>query len=85
MQRFRNPAVAEKFRSYPPPVKRKLLALRALIFQIAESTKGVGELTETLKWGEPAYVTEEVESLTYCIAVSLTYHSAKKTGLRRHQ
>jgi len=40
-------------------MRRKLLALRALIFKTAASTEGVGELEETLKWGEPAYVTAQ--------------------------
>lgn len=58
-QRFRDPAVARKFASYPPAARRKLLELRALILATAAATKGVGELHETLKWGEPAYLTED--------------------------
>lgn len=38
-------------------MRRKLLALRELIFATAASTAGVGELDETLKWGEPTYIT----------------------------
>lgn len=54
---FSNPAVAQVFDTYPPAIRRKLLVLRKLIFDTALSTKGVGALEETLKWGEPAYVT----------------------------
>jgi hypothetical protein len=54
---FSNPAVAQVFNSYPPAIRRKLLTLRQLIFDTAQSTAGVGALEETLKWGEPAYVT----------------------------
>jgi hypothetical protein len=54
---FSNPAVAQVFNSYPPAIRRKLLVLRQLIFDTAQSTAGVGALEETLKWGEPAYVT----------------------------
>lgn len=35
------------------------MRLRALIFDIAAATPGVGALEETLKWGEPAYLTSE--------------------------
>ncbi len=35
----------------------RLLAIRSLIYTIAASTPPVGPLTETLKWGEPAYLT----------------------------
>jgi hypothetical protein len=59
---FENQAVAEVFERYPPNMRRKLLALRELIFQTARSIEGVGRLEETLKWGEPAYVTSESKS-----------------------
>lgn len=52
------PRVARAFEAFPPAVRPKLLALRRLIFETAESTEGVGPITETLKWGEPAYLTE---------------------------
>jgi hypothetical protein len=50
-------AVADVFRSYPPLIRSKLVVLRHLIFQTAEVTDGVGPISETLKWGEPAYLT----------------------------
>jgi hypothetical protein len=34
-----------------------LLDVRRLILQTAAETEGVGPVTETLKWGEPAYLT----------------------------
>ena len=36
-----------------------MLALRELIFSTAAATSGAGELEETLKWGEPAYLTHQ--------------------------
>lgn len=57
MRPFASAAVQGVFAAYPPRMRRKLLALRALIFRTAATTDGVGELEETLKWGEPAYVT----------------------------
>ena len=53
-----NPDVAGVYASYPEPVRRQLLVLRELIFETAASTPDVGAITETLKWGEPAYLTE---------------------------
>jgi Domain of unknown function (DU1801) len=35
------------------------MALRELIFRTAAATDGVGKLEETLKWGEPAYLTSQ--------------------------
>lgn len=54
--------VAAVFGAYPPAIRSKLLALRELIFETAASTQGVGKLEETLKWGEPAYLTLESRS-----------------------
>jgi Domain of unknown function (DU1801) len=56
MKAFGSPQVAAAFKSYPADVRPKLLAVRELIFKVA-STAGVGKLEETLKWGEPAYLT----------------------------
>ncbi len=56
-RRIANPKVAAVFGSYPPALRARLLALRALIYDVAAKTEGVGALDETLKWGEPAYLT----------------------------
>jgi hypothetical protein len=62
MKPFADAAVKAHFDSYPPHVRKKMLALRELIFVTASETEGVGELYETLKWGEPAYVTAQSKS-----------------------
>jgi hypothetical protein len=38
------------------------MALRRLIFETAAAIEGVGPITETLKWREPAYLTEASKS-----------------------
>lgn len=42
---------------FPDDVQEKLLAVRSLIFEAAESIEGAMPLIETLKWGDPAYLT----------------------------
>lgn len=64
MKSFANAEVLAKFDSYPPNVRQKLLALRELVFRTAAATEGVGEIEETLKWGEPAYVTKNKSGST---------------------
>ena len=64
MRRFSDTAVATVFKAYPPGIRAKLMALRELIFETAEKTAGVGRLTETLKWGQPSYLTEDSGSGT---------------------
>jgi hypothetical protein len=58
----RDTAVEAVFSTYPVPVKARLLALRRLIFDTADTTEGVGALQETLKWGQPSYLTTESRS-----------------------
>ena len=64
MRRFSNISVAAVFKAYPPGIRGKLMALRELVLDTAEKTAGVGRLTETLKWGQPSYLTEETGSGT---------------------
>ena len=59
---FADPAVRAAFDAYPKPLKAKLLALRRLILDTARTTKGVGTVEETLKWGQPSYLTPETKS-----------------------
>ena len=61
-KRFDNAEVEAVFRSYPNAVRKKLLVLRQLIFETARATDGVGELEETLKWGQPSYVAKQTRS-----------------------
>jgi hypothetical protein len=64
MKKFEDANVAAVFDGYPRPVRAKLMRLRQLIFDTAAGTEGVGKLTETLKWGQPSYLTENSKSGT---------------------
>ncbi len=61
---FSHPEVAAIFADYPAGVRKKLLELRQLIFETARSTDGVGEIEETLRWGQPSYITAQSGSGT---------------------
>jgi hypothetical protein len=52
-----DPNVQAAFNMFSPGVRKKLMQLRKLIFDVASATEGVGELEETLKWGQPSYLT----------------------------
>lgn len=64
MTPFSDPAVDAKFDSYFEPIRTALLNLRELIFDTARSSELVGPLTETLKWGQPSYLTAQTKSGT---------------------
>jgi hypothetical protein len=61
---FQNPDVAQVFAKYQTQTKQALLAIRQWIFEIAQSTEGIGQIEECLKWGEPSYVTHKPKSGT---------------------
>ncbi len=56
------PQVVAAFACFPEATLAQLLEIRRLIFSIAASTEGVGPVAETLKWGDPAYLTEATRS-----------------------
>ncbi len=64
MKRFGDAKVAAAFKAYSPDVRARLMALREIIFDVAARTDGVGVLTETLKWGQPSYLTAATGSGT---------------------
>ena len=57
-----DPAVAAVFDAYPAELRSSLLHLRRLILETGVATQGVGRLEETLKWGQPSYLTPETKS-----------------------
>lgn len=59
-----DPAVQAAFDAFEPSARRGLLILRDLIFEIAEDDDAIGRLEETLKWGQPAYLTSTTQSGT---------------------
>lgn len=55
--------VNEVFASYPEKVRDKMQFLRELVIATAEETAGVDQLEETLKWGEPSFITKNGSTL----------------------
>lgn len=53
-----SPEVDAVFKGYPDFVRSKMESLRELIIETAEETEGITHLEETLKWGEPSYLTK---------------------------
>jgi Domain of unknown function (DU1801) len=50
--------VAAVFDAYPADIRSKLIAVRRLIFATAGTIENLEPVEETLKWGEPAYLTK---------------------------
>lgn len=53
-----NPEVNGVFNNLPESVRKRLLNLRRIVLETADETEEVKALEETLKWGEPSYLTK---------------------------
>mgnify|MGYP001799806908 CR=1 FL=1 len=62
MRTFTDQRVKAAFDAFPPNARTIGLTLRDLIFAVAAETPGVGQIEETLKWGQPSYLTPETKS-----------------------
>ncbi|MCB0746716.1 MAG: DUF1801 domain-containing protein [Ignavibacteriae bacterium] len=58
-----NPTVKQKFKKYPKNINPKIKHLRKLIIDVANSDETITEIEETLKWGEPSYLTKNGSTL----------------------
>ena len=58
LQVISKPEVAIIFNNYPDFVREKMLALRTLVIEAATEIDEVAKIEETLKWGEPSYITK---------------------------
>jgi len=58
MEIITTPDVYSIFSKYPVHVNEKLQFLRKLILDTASETESIDKITETLKWGEPGYITD---------------------------
>ena len=58
MNNFTNQEVEEIFNNYPDKIREKMLHLRQLVLDTAAEMESVKKIDETLKWGEPSYITK---------------------------
>lgn len=56
------PDLQAAFDSFPDSIRDDLLRVRALILAVATETPAIGRVEETLKWGQPSYLTPETKS-----------------------
>lgn len=60
-----NHQVSAVLLQYPKDVQDKLLYLRDLILESAQELVEIEEVNETLKWGEPSYLTKQGSTVRY--------------------
>lgn len=64
MTRFANKHVQAAFAAFPLDARARLLELRGLVFEVADSLPGIGPIEESLRWGQPAYLTSSTRAGT---------------------
>ena len=78
-----DPAVRAVFDGQPPALRAALLELRGHVLAAAAGSGRVGELTETLKWGEPAYLPKTARIGT-TVRINAVKGSADRYGVYFH-
>jgi len=58
LERTTHPDFENVIENYPENVRTKMLHLRKLVLEVAQENAKVPYLEETLKWGEPSFVTK---------------------------
>lgn len=58
MELISDPRVKDVFNNYPKSTQQQMLRLRELVISTAAEIVGLEKLEETLKWGEPSYLTK---------------------------
>ncbi len=59
MYPIENSKVEAIFKQYPATIQKKLFFLRQLILDTALEIENIEKVEETLKWGEPSYITKK--------------------------
>ncbi len=59
---FEDEKVKAVYDGFPPDIREMTLTLRDLIFSVAWDTPQVGRVEETLKWGQPSYLTPDTKA-----------------------
>ncbi len=58
MDEFTNIEVKKAFDAYPKNIRIKMMFLRQLVLDTAKDIEEIKNIEETLKWGEPSYLTK---------------------------
>ena len=56
MREIDNPAIQQAYSSFPESQQKYLMALRALVLDVAEALELPGGIEEAMKWGQPSYL-----------------------------
>ena len=55
--------VKDTLQLYPENIQARILTIRGSIFEIAAEHPEIGDIEETLKWGEPSYLAKSASTI----------------------
>ena len=55
--------VKDTLQLYPQNIQTKILTIRESIFELAKEHPEIGDIEETLKWGEPSYLAKSASTI----------------------
>ena len=58
LSKIKNSDVKKTIQLYPTDIQEQILDIREMIFTLATKHIEIGTIEETLKWGEPSYITK---------------------------
>jgi len=58
MDKFSNLDVKQVFDAYPQNIRSKMMSIRQLVLETSKEIESIKSIEETLKWGEPSYLTK---------------------------
>ncbi len=65
MDKFTSIEVKEVFNAYPDNIREKMMFLRQLVLDTVKEIDSIKNIEETLKWGEPSYLTKSGSTIRY--------------------
>ncbi len=84
MADFKTPTIPANVKQvvdgFSPQAQKMFQQVREIIYSVAGQTDGVGRLEETLKWGEPSYLTSATKSGT-TVRVCMPKNQPDKIGV----
>jgi len=59
LNQIKNSDVKKTIQLYPEEIQEQILSIREMIFTLGSQNPEIGEIEETLKWGEPSYIAKQ--------------------------
>ncbi len=63
LDRIKSSDVRNTLQLYPDNIQNRILTIRQAIFDLSSENSDIGDIEETLKWGEPSYLAKSASTV----------------------